>query len=61
MRKKHEKQRQRIAELEKKLSQNNKYSENSKQIPPKSSQTRDFELDKSLLGTSPSQTNFYCF
>jgi hypothetical protein len=61
MRKKHEKQRQRITELEKKLSQNNKYSENSKQIAPKSSQTRDFELGKSLLGTSPSQTNFYCF
>jgi hypothetical protein len=61
MRKKYEKQRERVAMLEKKLLEKYKYSENSRGISPKLTQTRDFELDKSLLGTSPSQTNFYCF
>ena len=64
MRKKYEKQCERVAMLEKKLLEKNKYSLNFseiRRISPKLTQTRDFELDKSLLGTSPSQTNFYCF
>ena len=57
MHKKYEKQRVRIAQLEKKLLQKN----SATNICEKKSGKRDFELDKSLLGTSPSQTNFYCF